>query len=210
MLEIRCTIRGTRPLLFNKQAVGEEDGVSMNTFTRLSPREQAEQMLHYASDIDKTVVIPTEMLMRCIVAAGRFRKLKGRWVSTSKQSTLSGLMRWEEDHFPIKFKTWEVHGCSVPINAMGQRRRKYRPMLPRGWEIEFSFFLNDAEFPSSLMMELVAIAGERIGLGSFRIINNGHYGGYVITRWEEIEQEKAEQEIEIVRRKATKKLKKAA
>ena len=68
---------------------------------------------------------------------------------------------------------------------------KYFPIIPRGWTATATFFILDDTITEDVFLYHMQQAGMLIGLGSFRVRNNGVMGRFKVVdmAWEDKEME---------------------
>lgn len=60
-----------------------------------------------------------------------------------------------------------------------------RPRFDR-WKSKFRISIDDSVVATQICLDILADAGKRSGIGSFRVAKGGPYGKFQVTKWEEI------------------------
>lgn len=147
-----------------------------------TPREQAERCLYLGAD-NKTLIIPSPNLFRCIIDAGTFFKSGKSKVTTAKTSLIPACLSIQELELPLGFKPpWDVDTRAVRIPSTGGRILCHRPSF-HDWSLSFTLDLDEDMMTARLLREIVDAAGKRIGLGDFRPATKGPFGKFSVVTW---------------------------
>jgi len=163
-----------------------------NVGTTRTPREEAQTKVYMHGDL---CILPGDMLMACLIAAGVFVRLDAkRQISTAKATVLPGLMTLLDFVMPLyvpnteKPATWEADVKQGRNPNGGEAVAICRPRFD-AWSFGARILIDDHEIGENTIRELWDKAGRRCGLGDFRPNRKGVYGQYVIQCWEKQKEE---------------------
>ena len=193
LARIAVSVEGGPPLWCNR--FGFEAATDASEGTRSvaaghndSPREQAFRTLYLDND-NETPIIPSTNLFRSQMDAGRDFKIGKRQVTTLKTSMWPAFVTIPEIVLPIIHEEpWDVDTRPVRIPATGGRILRHRACF-NDWKLNFTMRIDATQLNLKLARQIVDAAGMRIGLGDFRPSCKGSFGKYVVTHWEEYDQE---------------------
>ena len=193
LARIAVSVEGVTPLLCNR--FGFEAATDASEGTRSvaaghndSPREQAFRTLYLDND-NETPIIPSTNLFRSQMDAGRDFKIGKRQVTTLKTSMWPAFVTIPEIVLPIIHEEpWDVDTRPVRIPATGGRILRHRACF-NDWKLNFTLEIDASQMNLKLARQIIDAAGTRIGLGDFRPSFKGSFGKYVVTHWEEYDQE---------------------
>lgn len=132
----------------------------------------------------KQVFIPNMSFANSIKDAAQYSsiKVKGKGNSTWTKHFDAGVMVVEKLHLPVKVDALEPEW--LYLNADGKRNSGTRVMrcfpVIREWEGEIEYIIMDDAIDEDIFTEVLATAGQLIGIGRFRPRNRGYYGRYEI------------------------------
>ena len=186
MKSISIQISGTTPLLCNKftdKSMEPKGGNKSHPGgDKGSPHEQAEAKLY--GDASNPYV-PGPNMFRSIVDGGTFFKVGKSKVTTMKNSMIVSSVEMVELELPLVHKDpWTVDSRSVVNPATRGRMMCHRPKF-NDWQLNFTLVVDETEFNTKLLREVVDMAGRKIGLGDYRPDRKGPFGRYVVTKWVE-------------------------
>lgn len=153
------------------------------------PEEQAREKLYTDASDPEKIVIPAEMLFACLREAGKGVKYESRKTVTKGDGTtiLPAVLMILEPEVPL------VHGGWVVDKRRGQMKQGMKTtavcvVRPRfdSWRFTFTFDLDDKVLGEEAAKQLVAHAGSRQGIGSFRPNKSGSFGRFAIAKWESV------------------------
>ncbi len=131
---------------------------------------------------DGTLYIPAEAIMGAMRNGSKYRKLK-RGMPPLRQ-IISGIVTVEPSQISLGTKTYEIDIRAFTMKT-GERKLIARPLLKQ-WEAEFAIKYNPELFslaPTALK-EILKIAGQVIGILSFRPEHAGPFGRFTVEGWE--------------------------
>lgn len=169
MQNYQVKIKGTVPLLIDR-FIPQATGVKARGKIVEIPIEES----LYKND--EGLFIPNRMVMWCIKEAAGWVYERPR---TTYKASILGLIEIRPLQIPLNAK-WEVYTRSIK-RKNGERIIKSSPMF-NDWGLEFEIGKDDP-LPFENLKEILNIAGNRFGLGIFRI---GGYGRFKIENFKEI------------------------
>lgn len=203
MQRIEVLLRGTRPLLFNRMSMDALEGLRDKTKKKPKtagaepPEDEAARKLYTTSE--GRPYLPVEMLMACLIEAGKFIRLDGkRQLSTSASTVLPGLLTIEDEIMPMLKPEDEKDSLEWGIAQwrydMRQGRNPnggeavciVRPMFSR-WAARLTALIDTSTLPESTYRQLFDMAGLRVGLGDFRPARKGIFGQFRVDLWKAAE-----------------------
>lgn len=180
MKKVQVTITGNKPLLMHK--FGAEEGtttVQRGKKDYGTPREQAEKVAYHR---DGKLFIPFTWISGAIKhVAGSFRSSINKKLRSLK-GLVGGAVLVEEDEIyfneNLTIDQIEVHS----VGAVVQRARimRHRPKLNK-WSATFTLSVDDSLVTVEETVEMLKDAGQRAGIGDFRISKGGPYGTFEVT-----------------------------
>jgi len=131
---------------------------------------------------DGTLYIPSEAILGSMRNASKYRKLK-RGMPALRQ-IISGIVTIEPEQISLGTKQYEVDIRPFTMKT-GERKLTGRPLL-KEWEASFKMKYNPMWFPlpPKDLKEILEIAGQVVGILSFRPEHAGPFGRFKIESWE--------------------------
>ena len=199
MKSFEVVLRGVTPLMQSKW--NQEELLAMHRKDKkkfvapLELRDAAAAKVYVTADKKKPMV-PAEVLMACLIGAGKYIKLDGkRQMSTAKSTMLPGFLRLEASHFLLethdgKEAPWEVD-IRPGRNPNGdQGVAIVRPRFDE-WQLRVPVSIDVEQIPEKTIRELFDYAGSRCGLQEFRPERKGIYGQFVVVQWGETKKKRS-------------------
>jgi hypothetical protein len=181
MYTVEMDIVGTKPIVFGKYVDAEDLPAEkgMKEWERLNK--------HYylkAHTDDKGNVVMSPFAIRNCICTGAQKageKFKGMktWAGVFK----TGFSCPEEylikvNGKPIKAKDLKSWTKFLPQGVSGTGVQKTFPIIKDSWSVHVILVIEDDIIPAKKVEEYVVLAGQRVGLGSFRKENNGIWGTF--------------------------------
>lgn len=144
---------------------------------------------------DGKIGLPGHALFACLRDTGKGIKVGRRKVSvgsvrTHGSTVLPAFMDAESPFLPLEHSGWKPHYCFLKPHELRLRRADYRVVVyPRfdEWAIEGTLIVHmHMGFTLEHAVELVRLAGEKVGLGSMRGERKGYvnFGSFRAARFE--------------------------
>lgn len=137
----------------------------------------------HTNDKDE-VFIPPMAFKNCLSEAAKFLSVKvpGKARATYTKHFVAGVLC--VDPVPLGIKGEEVEGewLFVPSDGVrggGKRVDKRFPVIPE-WSCTVTFYILDSTITKKVFEQHLTEAGNFIGIGRFRPINNGFYGRFKV------------------------------
>lgn len=194
---VEYKIEGISPLLMHKFSE-ETYNQPKSQNNNLTPREVAEKYAYRVRDItgnekDMELYIPGYCIYACLIQAGKFHKLGKKQITNAKTTILpagcllvdkhpnkhSGYGMYNSEICGLGTDHFEIDTRSAVNNKTASRIISYRPRLDV-WKTSFVVKIDATVFPTSLIDDIVMDAGSKCGLLSFRPLNKGWYGRFMI------------------------------
>jgi hypothetical protein len=173
---IRLTLRGTKPLLFNRMDI---EGYDRDTGpgAKRKPRARPEYESMVWRDDGGYLAIPTANVVASLVAAGKFYSSPIAGNGSAKPTLQDALVAATElSSFGVS--NWDCVDFRLARNSDAKRSPKptYRPRLEVGWTLDAEVMVVLPElYGPSRLLEIVARAGMVNGIGDGRHIGFGRY-----------------------------------
>lgn len=139
---------------------------------------------------DGTVYIPAFAFKNCLDNAAKYlsKQIPGKGKATYTKHFVSGVMVREP--LLLKMKKDQIQGEWRHVPADGQpggskRVLKCFPVISK-WSGEVTFTVLDDIITAEVLREHLDVAGQFVGLGSFRPQNRGIYGRFIIEHIKEV------------------------
>jgi hypothetical protein len=166
MTPIAVTIRGTTPLLCGRPSSDVEDPCG-------DPRTRAASRLYRGAD--GAPVVPALNCFRCLTNAAFI-------IDRSPAEVVHAIGIAERD-VPIRaLYPWSVDSRAVRRKETGAWTLCHRPRF-EDWRLDFTLLIDRELLPMTAARELVAVAGQRIGIGDFRPERGGPFGRFLVESW---------------------------
>jgi hypothetical protein len=142
------------------------------------------------------VVIPALAFKNCIAESAKFLGLQipGKGKSTYTKHFEAGVL--VVDDIPLGIQKDDVAGnwMHVPadgVRGSGKRVLKCYPFIKPGWEALVTFYIFDETITEDVFLYHLKQAGQLIGVGTFRVRNNGTFGRFKVLdlQWKEAEED---------------------
>jgi hypothetical protein len=190
---IQIEVEGVSPILFHRMT--EDEMLSLPPFgsktkkkappkESKSPRELAQCRLYVANG---DYVIPSIMFISAFKnAASEYKQ------SSSSRKSMKGIataiFRPKEEFVKIldengkPHKSWEVD-IAVAKNHLKGAVVNVRPRFDR-WKASFEVLVDTDLISEDTAQAILSDAGNKVGIGSWRIMCSGKYGQFRITKWQ--------------------------
>lgn len=192
MRTIIAKLRSTSPISFSRYYAQEVPKESRETDQDYEERSWRHR-LHTRAD--GTVFIPPFAFKNCLDAAAKYlgRQIPGKGKSTYTKHFVSGVLVREP--LALNIKKQQVRGEWRHVPADGQpggakRVLKCFPIIA-SWSGEVTFTVLDQIVTAEVLKEHLDVAGQFIGLGSFRPQNRGIYGRFAVDSVRELQAKRA-------------------
>lgn len=173
-----CTLKGVSPYCQGRpfSTADQEPGERHDEYEKKNWRRRQHV------NKDGVVIIPALALKNCLAEAAKFISMKvpGAARSTYTKHFEAGVMVPDAAPLGIKGKDVEPFEMFVPSNGRrgdGCRVHKFFPVID-DWEATATFIVLDAAITEEVFKAHIVAAGRFIGLGSFRVRNNGIWGRF--------------------------------
>lgn len=186
MKEVRVTIKGNKPLLMNRFGSNEDDSTKVTRGKKDygTPLEQAQKVAYHR---DGKLFIPWTWI------SGSVRHVAGGFKSSinKKVKSLKGLVGGAVlVKTPEIFFRESIDINNIEVNSVGavvQRARilRHRPQINE-WSATFNLLVDDTLITVHEAKAMLEDAGQRAGIGDYRISKGGPYGTFDVIGFEEI------------------------
>lgn len=178
-MKIAVTIQGVTPLLMAKF---EPDMLKSKSKNKEETIEEMAEKNAYRDKKGK-LGIPARNIFVCLVEGGKYVKMGRGAITNSKSSVLSAGALMSDEFCLLNQDKYEVLSMSAVNNNIKARVMTYKPMF-KTWELSFTLSIDTELFDSDIIKKIIASAGKRIGLGSYRPDRKGTYGKFEIKSFE--------------------------
>src|SRR5438132_8048846 len=192
MKTIVAKIRGTSPISFSRYYAQEVPKESRENDQDYEERTWKNRV---HSRPDGTVYIPAFAFKNCVDNAAKYlgKQIPGKGKSTYTKHFVSGIMVREP--LFLKLKKDQIQGEWRHVPADGQPGGaksvlKCFPVIP-DWSGDVIFTVLDDIITMEVLKEHLDVAGQFIGIGSFRPQNRGVYGRFVVESIKEVKMKRA-------------------
>lgn len=141
---------------------------------------------------DGTVYIPALAFKNCIAEAAKFLSIQipGKGKATYTKHFEAGVLVLDDSPLPIKKEDVQPIQMFVPadgVRGSGKRVMKTYPFIKPGWKTKVVFQIYDDILTEEVFLHHLKQAGQLIGVGTFRVRNNGTFGRFKVLKftWEE-------------------------
>ena len=177
--EIKVTIEGTTPILFNRFRDTSIEGKSKKR-TGALVESDIHDKLYY--DERGKVQLPSVYIKNSLTEAAKQFKIQGKNKATYSKivgSTVDIAPFYIELEYPENYEVFRISA----VNPMTKGRMMVsRPKFNK-WSASFSIILNDPQVDSNVVNEILEHAGKYVGLGDWRPEKKGMFGKFMITSW---------------------------
>lgn len=142
------------------------------------------------------VKIPALAFKNCLSEAAKFLsvKISGRGKSTYTKHFEAGVLVIDDSPLAIKKDEVAENWMFVPSDGRrgsGSRVMRCYPFIRPGWETTVEFYVFDDMITKDVFLYHLKQAGQLIGIGTFRVRNNGTFGRFQVLDldWKEMELE---------------------
>lgn len=142
----------------------------------------------YYDPATKSYFIPSTQIKGALIEAGKMVKGKMGSSTKSMKSIVAGMMIVGPEQITIP-KYNAIDKRSAVNKAIKGRVMVIRPKWETGLQVSFKLRLKDgAEIPIETIKKVITYAGQSVGVGSFRPMNNGEFGCYDLVSLEEVKE----------------------
>lgn len=186
MKTYQATLRGTSPYSQSRHyTVDKLDRELPDAYDRRTWRHR----MHV--DGAGNVFIPPMAIKNCLSEAAKFLgiSIKGKGKSTYTKHFEAGLMVIDPIGLGIKAEDVQSETLFVPASGKrgdGKRVDRVFPFIPAGWSGDVTMHVIDEMITSDVLHEHLVEAGKLIGIGRFRPRNNGYYGRFEVTGFNQV------------------------
>jgi hypothetical protein len=181
MRTIIAKLRSTSPISFSRYYLQEQPKKPRENDQDYEERTWRNR-LHSRSD--GTVFIPPFAFKNALDNAARYlgRQIPGRGKSTYTKHFASGVLVREPLLLNIKKSQVEGEWRHVPSDGQPGGSKRVLKCFPviQSWRGEVVFTVLDEIVTVELLREHLAVAGQFVGIGSFRPQNRGVYGRFLV------------------------------
>jgi len=182
MKKFKATIEGISPLIMNRPSAMIGDISKDAKGFKDDPKGMAESKLYINPKGE--LYQPSTHIYGSLIEAGKQKKVVGKG-----KSTYSKIVGYAVQINPFEIihenQEWEIFSIlAVNPNTKG-RNLLHRPML-KSWRLTFEVSFEEDDIPSSIMKELLEIAGKIAGIGDWRPSKKGPYGKFQVVEWKEM------------------------
>jgi hypothetical protein len=150
----------------------------------ISKEDQVRAEFHAYISADGKFYIPAEHIRGSLIIAGHYMKAKVGNVRKNMSNIVAGMFYVSPDELPLKQDYLIDKRSAVNRNVKG-RIISIRPKW-KDWETEFILEIDNDTITPETIRELITIAGNYVGIGSFRPDHKGQFGRFIIESFEEI------------------------
>jgi hypothetical protein len=189
---IVATIKSTSPISFSRyyaQEVPKEPRENDQDYEERTWRNRVH------ARPDGYVYVPAFAFKNCLDNAAKYlsKRIPGKGKSTYTRHFVSGVL--VRDPLLLRIKKTQVEGEWRHVPADGQpggakRVLKCFPVIPQ-WGGEVVFTVLDEIITLDVLKEHLRIAGQFVGIGSFRPQNRGVYGRFIVKDITELKMKRA-------------------
>jgi hypothetical protein len=193
LLRVEVTCKGITSLLMNPMS----DAQLLQLWTkekgpknapRPSPHDACKATASKYTD-DKGCYIPAECFYACLVGAGRFVRMEGKtMISTRKDTQLSNLMGIETPRLHLITPNkpgWDVDIKQGRNPNGGEAVAIIRPRFDV-WSFKVGIWIQTSEISEDKIRELFDKGGKIQGLLDFRPSRKGIFGQFVVENWKRL------------------------
>lgn len=187
---VTAHVRGSSPLVFGRyHGTPKLNKELADAYERRTWREK----LHINEE--GVVVIPAMAWKNCISGAAKYLSVQipGKGKSTYTKNFESGVLVFDDTDIGVKKDEVNCIEMFVPadgVRGSGKRVLKFFPQIPKGWETVVTFHIFDDLITEDVFLHHLKQAGLLIGIGSFRVRNNGTCGRFRVEslEWREVDE----------------------
>lgn len=179
MKTINVKIVGKSPLLMNRYNIQAEldRQKGRRTTKTYVPEEEAEKSAYWGSGKKKELIIPSQVLYASILNASSFYKINKK----SAKTIMAGSIKIEPMEISLGTDKYQVDIRPVVINRA--KVLKGRAILNE-WKASFQIVYNDKVIADTqIIKDILAEAGDRIGIMDFRPQKGGPYGTFEVVEF---------------------------
>jgi len=181
MKTIVAKIRSTSPVSFSKYYVQEVPKQARETDQDYEERTWRNRV---HARPDGTIYIPPFAFKNCLDNAAKYlsKQIPGKGKSTYTKHFVSGVMVREPLRLRVKKDHVQGEWRHVPADGQPGGAKRVLKCFPviREWRGEVVFTVLDDIITLDVLKEHLDVAGQFIGIGSFRPQNRGIYGRFVV------------------------------
>jgi hypothetical protein len=177
---IAITIQGLPPGLLMSSKGGMVPEEQRGKQTKINtPEDQAHNAAYWRPD--KTLGLPWISLYKCIVAASKRYKFKGR---EAMNKIVAATIACAEDLIPLGTAEYKIDSRwgRIPPKTGGVVML-HRALLPE-WEASFEMLVDDEFYPADKLKEVLVTAGKLVGVCANSPRLEGPYGKFLVTGFE--------------------------
>lgn len=181
MKNIECEVTGISPLLQHRYPL-EDAEEQVKTKSKSQHDGDVERSLYRLPD--GTIYQPAIHFISAMKKAGSRYQIKGQGKATYRLLIGSGAVLITPDAIPHRQQKYEIDARPVVNPSTKGRIVRKRPCLTN-WSLRFNIEYDEDDIGASMIHEILAYAGKRIGIGDFRPERGGPFGRFMITKFEE-------------------------
>lgn len=186
MQTVEFQIKGLSPLMMSAEQPYEDGAAPTGPAKRqATPLEQAKSHLHIvkANGRGELAVLPAINLQKSLQAAHTF--MPGRKKGWKKFANGCLIIEGSEKHLmmhlPIEPQTWTVDARRTS-GVRGPGPINYRPRFDV-WGVKGILKFDERFISEEEARAFMDNAGQFVGVGSWRIVNGGPYGRFMVSGW---------------------------
>jgi len=182
MKEIRLKLTSTNPLLMNHFTFGASENVRPNDV----PLQTQEDLLRISEpktyrDADGNLIVPADNLFRSMISGGAYIKV-GK--ASLGKKVASGITLGSALTLTLNKKPLQKYEVSIMKGVNPSTRgvvALIRPLIPK-WEAVITVIYNNDILTEAQVLDVIAKAGQLVGIGDFRPEKKGTYGTFAVEK----------------------------
>lgn len=179
MKTIKCSIKGTAPLLQHKMSLEQEAQLD-SKLKKSQGQAKSDKVESYLYLIDGKIYQPSEHILQAIIKQLSNYKIQGRGKKTYKEIG-KGSLEVLPEFILHNNQNYIVDSRTVVIPATKGRTIRKRPRF-NDWSLDFSINLFNDDLPGEIIKSALDDAGREGGLGDYR----PRFGRFIVTMWKEL------------------------
>lgn len=188
MYTVAVQIVGDSPLMQHRYPLPDFDTLNEGGVKNTGAKDYSQEWREYLYTDANGVYQPASHILGAMMKAAANFKIQGKRGKSYKDLVATSVLI-DPENIPHGIPNPDMLDTDAdkalyldvrPVVVQRARVVRIRPTFKPGWVLDFDMQITDAELPSKMVHEIVALAGKAVGIGDFR----PRFGRFSVTKFQ--------------------------